>query len=355
VAFGDSATLRDDFNAGFENPIVTNWTVPVTPGDGNGIMESGQFRGATSARCSAYWDAGTPGQNLDAYGTFVNIAFGRSSYIYARLQSEGTSGVDGYAVRVSGEGDGNHVRLYRIDNGTENQIADSGVVTCVNGDKVGIRCILNTIEGYLFHSGAWSLVATATDSTYSSAGKVGMGCAGSSELVGWDDFYWGDLPIVVGFISPTTSLFGPMVVPGRPIFAPLIAASTSVYVPSVPNTAPMPFIAATTVLYTPTVRRKNITVPFISSTTKLLQPFIARPLTNVVPPSISGTPTQGQQLEASPGVWSGTLPIFYSYQWRRCNAGGGACVDISGETGYTYIVRAADVGNTLRIRVTASN
>src|SRR6266545_3433232 len=45
------------------------------------------------------------------------------------------------------------------------------------------------------------------------------------------------------------------------------------------------------------------------------------PPTNDTPPSIAGTPQAGQTLTASPGSWSGTQPLSYTYQWRRCGAG----------------------------------
>ncbi len=76
---------------------------------------------------------------------------------------------------------------------------------------------------------------------------------------------------------------------------------------------------------------------------------------NTSPPTISGTAQQGQTLSADPGSWSGTQPISYAYQWRRCDSGGAACADIGGATSQTYTLVAADVGATIRVVVTASN
>jgi hypothetical protein len=76
---------------------------------------------------------------------------------------------------------------------------------------------------------------------------------------------------------------------------------------------------------------------------------------NTSPPTISGTPQQGQTLTANRGTWSGGQPQTYTYQWRRCDAVGGACVDIGGANGSTYVPTSADVGHTLRVRVTARN
>jgi hypothetical protein len=76
---------------------------------------------------------------------------------------------------------------------------------------------------------------------------------------------------------------------------------------------------------------------------------------NTAAPTISGTPEQGQTLTAEPGTWTGTAPISYGYQWRRCDADGAACADIAGAAGAGYGVAAADVGRTLRVAVTATN
>jgi concanavalin A-like lectin/glucanase superfamily protein len=81
----------------------------------------------------------------------------------------------------------------------------------------------------------------------------------------------------------------------------------------------------------------------------------ASPPVNTSPPTITGTPEVGRTLTASDGTWTGTQPLAFSYQWKRCNAGGGACTSIAGATSTTYLVAAADVDSTLRVTVTASN
>jgi Polysaccharide lyase len=82
---------------------------------------------------------------------------------------------------------------------------------------------------------------------------------------------------------------------------------------------------------------------------------------SAVPPSdsslpvVSGTPQQNQTLSTSTGSWSGTTPMTYTYQWQRCDSGGGSCAPISGATAANYVLAAPDVGSTLRTSVTASN
>src|SRR5262245_15694226 len=75
----------------------------------------------------------------------------------------------------------------------------------------------------------------------------------------------------------------------------------------------------------------------------------------VSPPTISGSPVAGATQTADPGTWSGTQPISFTYQWRSCNSAGGNCSSIAGATAKTYVARQADVGRTLRVRVTATN
>jgi hypothetical protein len=76
---------------------------------------------------------------------------------------------------------------------------------------------------------------------------------------------------------------------------------------------------------------------------------------NTGAPTISGTPQEGQTLTATTGSWTSSSNTTYAYQWQRCNATGAACANIVGATAQTYLVATADVGNTLRVVVTATN
>jgi len=75
---------------------------------------------------------------------------------------------------------------------------------------------------------------------------------------------------------------------------------------------------------------------------------------NTAPPAISGTPTVGQTLTASDGTWS-NAPTSFAYQWLRCNGGGNNCASVANGTQKTYTLVGADAGNTIRVRVTATN
>jgi hypothetical protein len=74
-----------------------------------------------------------------------------------------------------------------------------------------------------------------------------------------------------------------------------------------------------------------------------------------MPPSASGDPKPGQMLTSSSGSWTGTTPLAYGYQWLRCDSNGSTCVAIPGATTNAYTVVSADLGSTIRSRVSASN
>jgi len=77
-------------------------------------------------------------------------------------------------------------------------------------------------------------------------------------------------------------------------------------------------------------------------------------------PRISGTFVEGKQLATTTGTWAGSTPFAFSYQWVRCGSDGGRpdgsnCAVVQGATKSAYVLDRADVGNRLRVRVTAAN
>jgi hypothetical protein len=74
---------------------------------------------------------------------------------------------------------------------------------------------------------------------------------------------------------------------------------------------------------------------------------------NVDPPTITGTARVGEALTAHRGTWD-NAPTSFRYRWLRCNTLGNSCVLLAAD-GETYRVGQADVGRTMRVRVTASN
>src|SRR5438445_6772317 len=76
---------------------------------------------------------------------------------------------------------------------------------------------------------------------------------------------------------------------------------------------------------------------------------------NTGEPTISGNAQEGETLTATSGTWTSASTLSYAYQWRRCNAQGNGCSNIGGADSSSYLVKHADIGDTLRVRVTAKN
>lgn len=72
-------------------------------------------------------------------------------------------------------------------------------------------------------------------------------------------------------------------------------------------------------------------------------------------PAIGGLAKEGQTLTALEGAWGGTPPFSFSYAWGRCDADYDRCDLIGGATAKTYLLTAADVGQHVYLRVTATN
>lgn len=76
---------------------------------------------------------------------------------------------------------------------------------------------------------------------------------------------------------------------------------------------------------------------------------------NLVAPSISGTIIEFSTLTCVDGTWDGNPTPTITRKWQRSATGVGGWSDIVGETGTTYALQTADVGNYVRALVTGTN
>jgi hypothetical protein len=91
-----------------------------------------------------------------------------------------------------------------------------------------------------------------------------------------------------------------------------------------------------------------------NATAVIANPDSGRPR-NIQPPTIAGTPSQGQTLRVQPGTWNGRQPITFTFNWLRCDTAGNNCIVQPGFNDDAYVVREGDVGKTIRARVNARN
>ncbi|MGH9269020.1 MAG: hypothetical protein ACRD0D_12700, partial [Acidimicrobiales bacterium] len=86
------------------------------------------------------------------------------------------------------------------------------------------------------------------------------------------------------------------------------------------------------------------------------EPAAAVAPANTSAPTISGAARVGSVLSASAGTWTGTPPLGFTYQWRRCTSTTlASCTGIAGATSSSYTAAAGDWGYRLRVVVTAAN
>jgi hypothetical protein len=87
-------------------------------------------------------------------------------------------------------------------------------------------------------------------------------------------------------------------------------------------------------------------------------PIASRPHSaprNTALPTISGTPVEDATLLADAGNWDGYPFPNHAFQWQTCTRAGTDCTDIPSENTPTLMLSPMEVGQRIRVVVTASN
>lgn len=193
MAFGDYATLLDNFNrANTGPPPSSDWTTIL---NGHKIVSNVIVGNNAAASNISAWDTATYGGAVECYVTVpTKMADGTYIEIAARLTTLSAATIDGYLVRCTAvAGAGNDTwRIYRLDNGSYTALGTGSVTgEFTAGDKIGIECNGSTITAYHYTGGAWSSKTSVTDTTYSAAGYVGL--TSVNAVATFDDFYAGTI------------------------------------------------------------------------------------------------------------------------------------------------------------------
>ena len=133
---------------------------------------------------------------------------------------------------------------------------------------------------------------------------------------------------------------------------PISNATALTYTPIASDAARFLSFAVTQTNVTGSVSRWSITTAAV----------IAAPV-NTIAPTISGTGLIAGVMTATTGTWTGTPAATYAYAWHRCTTRvtvasatiPTGCVAIATATAATYTLAAADAGQFVDVRVTATN
>jgi len=125
MAFGDSASLLDNFNRTNEGPPPSSsWTRSGWAGDGLKVVSNELQPNNMNTSCANYWNPATFGADCEVYATITDIDSTVSSInVQLRLtDTPSAATVDGYDFGV--DTFDNVTKIKRIDNGIFNPVFD---------------------------------------------------------------------------------------------------------------------------------------------------------------------------------------------------------------------------------------
>ena len=139
-----------------------------------------------STSCASWWNVAPYGPNTEVWGTVTVLpGTGNQFRLYARIQAPGSLAVDAYMLRTNQLAGTDEVYLERVDDSTFVRLLTVGQELAV-GDTLLLRVTGSRLEAWLRRGSAWTLLGSATDTTYPSSGFTGAGVRGTTGRL--DDF-----------------------------------------------------------------------------------------------------------------------------------------------------------------------
>ncbi|MDH4341173.1 MAG: fibronectin type III domain-containing protein, partial [Thermoleophilia bacterium] len=179
----------DNFDRANETPVSFGgrW--------GDGILGSGerslkvvsnQLASTRSTTATAWWNNAQYGADCESWATIATLpGNGNAVRLYVRLQTPGTSAVDGYMLFYNQLSGTDQVVLLRITNGALTALSTvNREITA--GSRLLLRATGTALESWVQDGAGWSQLGRVTDSTYVGAGYVGVGIRGKTGRL--DDF-----------------------------------------------------------------------------------------------------------------------------------------------------------------------
>jgi hypothetical protein len=182
----DSQSVTDDFNRIDNSDLGTNWTAPMRNGN-NPLNIDSNLASPGAGTSSEHWNVTTfkdptayiQLRSTSALGTNDQLRFG-----FNLVDGVGTTSMDGYFVEATKAAGTDSIVLRRVDSNsltsltpttgtTAQEFDNTDWVGFVRVDSVGLTRICFKDSA----AGTFSELATYTDSTYTTAGNVGIGIA----------------------------------------------------------------------------------------------------------------------------------------------------------------------------------
>ncbi|HXF97029.1 MAG TPA: hypothetical protein VNJ46_00265, partial [Gaiellaceae bacterium] len=195
VAPAEPLPVVDGFDRPDENPLSDGgrWANGVIGSGERGLrVLSGQLASGKSTTTTAWRRDAQRGPDAEAWATVAALpGNGNAFRLYVRLQSPGSSAVDGYMLLYAQASGSDRLTLYRITNGASASLgaADREIAA---GAVLLLRAKGSALEAWVREGGAWTRVLRLLDASYPGAGDVGVGIRGKTGRL--DDFGARTLP-----------------------------------------------------------------------------------------------------------------------------------------------------------------
>jgi hypothetical protein len=202
--------ILDDFNRADENPLsdAGRWTNGMNGGEVGLYLVSNELGCTRTTTCTAWRNNAQYGPDAESWARIATLpGAGNHIRLYVRVQSPGSSAVDGYMLRTNQSSGTDQVFLERLDNGLITTRLTMNQELAV-GDTLLLRAVGSTLEAWRHDGIAWARLGTLADSAYAAAGFVGVGLRQTTGRL--DDFggrtYGGPPPPPPDPPGPPTSL-----------------------------------------------------------------------------------------------------------------------------------------------------
>jgi RHS repeat-associated protein/uncharacterized repeat protein (TIGR01451 family) len=331
--------VLDDFNRADQGPPPgANWSETHVVLEQFEVVDQAA-QNAGDQFCSNHWNVDTFGPDSEAFFTLSSIPQDPYSSVglWLRLTGIDEMSPDGYAVTYIANGS---IVAYRFDDGSYVQIGSSLYQSLSPGDRFGARMVGDTISIYVDTGSGWNVIGTITDSTYASAGYIGLICYAYQATSTWavDDFGGGTVSagLLADFSAapltgtvPLTVTFTNLSTPTNVITSALwaygdgVTSTTSALTHTHTYTQAGVYSVSLSVsdgVVTDTLTRTN----YITAGQPLVADFSAAPLTGTVPLTATftnlSTPTQA----ITRGLWtygdgviSHTLALTHTHTYTQ--------------------------------------